>query len=168
MLEVARRTLADARGVAPYELHCADARALPVDSAWADVAVAGWVFGHFREWMPADWRSEIGRAIGEMERTLRPGGASIVIETLGTGSEEPAPPNAGLREYFAWLEDELGFRRSAIRTDYLFPDVETAARVTGFFFGEPFAQLVRRHAWRRVPECTGDWSRRKETTSRSS
>jgi hypothetical protein len=83
-----------------------------------------------------------------------------VIETLGTGREEPLPPSPELAEYYAWLEEAHGMTRAAIRTDYAFPDVETAANVTGFFFGEAFGERVRREGWRRIPECTGLWSRR--------
>jgi ubiquinone/menaquinone biosynthesis C-methylase UbiE len=159
MLEVARRRLEAMNAPSAWELHCADAAELPVPDAWADVAVAGWVFGHFRLWMPADWRAAIGRALGEMRRALKPGGALIVIETLGTGREDPAPPSPELAEYFAWLEAEHGLRRAAIRTDYLFPDVATAAATTGFFFGEAFGERVRRERWKRIPECTGLWSK---------
>ena len=87
MLDVARRHLAAIEGAAPWELHEADARALPVGDYWADIAIAGWVFGHFREWMPDNWQAQVSRALGEMRRALRPGGALIVIETLGTGRE---------------------------------------------------------------------------------
>ena len=45
--------------------------------------------------------------------------------------------------------------RVAIRTDYNFPSVETAAAVTGFFFGEDFAAQVRRQGWTRVPAAHG-------------
>lgn len=160
MLEVARRHLATAAGT-DVTLHCADARELPVPSGWADIALAGWVFGHFRYWLPDGWRESIGRALDEMERATRPGGALLVIETLGTGFEEPRPPSPELAEYYAWLEADRGFTRRAIRTDYQFPDVATAAEVTGFFFGESFAEEVRRKGWARVPECTGIWSRKR-------
>ena len=160
MLDVARRRLAAIEGAAPWELHEADARALPVGDGWADIAIAGWVFGHFREWMPDDWQAQVSRALGEMRRALRSGGTLIVIETLGTGREEPAAPTPGLDEYFTWLERAHGFERHAIRTDYQFPDVESAAAITGFFFGDDFAALVRREGWSRVPECTGLWSLR--------
>jgi len=158
MLAVARRRLSVVDGAAPWELHEADARALPVGDGWADVAIAGWVFGHFRAWMPDDWQAQVAGALGEMRRALRPGGALIVIETLGTGREEPAAPTPGLEEYFTWLERAQGFERRAIRTDYQFPDVESAAAITGFFFGDELAARVRREGWARVPECTGLWS----------
>jgi len=163
MLARARANLAGVAGRCDLELFVADAREpLAIDAGWADVAVAGWVFGHLRHWMPDGWREAVGFALDQMERALSPGGALIVIETLGTGSEEPRPPNDDLAEYYAWLEGERGFARSAIRTDYLFDDVDTAAKTTGFFFGDDFARRVRAEGWRRVPECTGIWSRRRD------
>ncbi|MDI3287329.1 class I SAM-dependent methyltransferase [Polyangium sp. 15x6] len=160
MLEVARKHLG-AHGDG-CRLELGDAQSLPVESGWASAAIAGWVFGHFRYWMPQDWRESIGRAISEMRRALRPGGALIIIETLGTGREVPEPPNPALAEYYDWLENELGLVRGHLRTDYLFDSVDQAADVTGFFFGEAFGALVRERAWRRIPECTGLWSRRYE------
>lgn len=152
MLEIARRKAPGAK------LSCADARELPVDDAIFDVAIAGWVFGHFRHWMPDHWRTTLGRAFDELERALRPGGIAIVIETLGTGASEPAPPNPALAEYYAWMEAR-GYERRAIRTDYQFGTVDEAATVTGAFFGAAFAERVRREGWTRVPEWTGVWRR---------
>lgn len=156
MLEVARKNLKAVSDAAPWELMCADARQLPVATASADVAIAGWVFGHFREWMPEGWQRELTAALGEMRRAVRPGGALIILETLGSGQREAAPPTPGLAEYYAWLE-AAGFARVTLRTDYLFPSVEEAARVTGFFFGAAFAERVRREGWTRIPEHTGLW-----------
>src|SRR5690349_18456670 len=108
MLAIARRHLEALGAPSLWELHCADAAALPVASGWADVAVAGWVFGHLRYWMPDDWQASITTALGEMRRALKPGGALIVIETLGTGREDPRPPSPQLAEYFEWLEATHG------------------------------------------------------------
>jgi ubiquinone/menaquinone biosynthesis C-methylase UbiE len=151
MLAVARRHLGER-----CRLAVADAEALPVPDGWADLAIAGWVFGHFRSWMAADWRAHVGRGLAEMRRALKPGAPLVVIETLGTGSETPAPPSPELAEYYAWLEAQ-GFARAAIRTDYRFASVDEAAAVTGFFFGPAFAARVRAEGWARVPECTGIW-----------
>jgi ubiquinone/menaquinone biosynthesis C-methylase UbiE len=156
MLAVARRSLQAVPGAAPWALHLADARDLPFAPGWADVAIAGWVFGHLRCWMPEDWRGQVGRAIAEMRRALRPAGVLVLIETLGTGTEHPDPP-AGLEDYLAYLEHDQGLERREIRTDYRFPDVGTAAAVTGAFFGAAFADRVRAEGWTRVPEWTGIW-----------
>jgi ubiquinone/menaquinone biosynthesis C-methylase UbiE len=156
MLAVARRHVRSLPA-ARCELVRAEARALPFGSGWADVAIAGWVFGHLRHWHAPAWRELIGHCLAEMGRALRPGGTLIVVETLGTGSEQPAPPSAELAEYYAWLEAGQGMSRMVFRTDYRFSDPESAARATGFFFGEEFAARVRRERWSRIPECTGLW-----------
>lgn len=155
MLAVGQRRL----GAQPnVSWHQAPADALPVEAGWADAGVAGWVFGHFREWMPSGWEAELARALAELSRVVRPGGALVIIETLGTGSAEPAPPTPGLAEYYGWLEAR-GFTRSWVRTDFRFDSVDEAARVTGFFFGAAFGERVRQEGWSRIPECTGLWSR---------
>ena len=156
MLEVARRNLGER---ARLTLRVADARTLPCPDGEADVGIAGWVFGHLRHWMPEGWRDEIGQALDELSRVVRPGGTLVVIETLGTTRTEPAPPNPDLAEYYAWLEKERGFVRTAIRTDYRFASVDDASRVLGFLFGETKAAWPRTHDTAHVPECTGIWSR---------
>ncbi len=155
MLDLAAKRLTGL-GRQGLSFHVADARELPLADASVDVAIAGWVFGHFRHWMPEGWRDEVDAALREMRRVLRPGGTLVIIETLGTGHASPRTHEA-LDEYFAWLETHHGLTRRWVRTDYLFPDVATAARVLGPFFGEPFAERVRAEAWARVPECTGIW-----------
>jgi hypothetical protein len=86
----------------------------------------------------------------------------VIIETLGTGETTPRPPAAHLEEYYSWLENDRGFAKQVLRTDYQFSDSDTAARATEFFFGTEFAVRVREEGWARVPECTGLWWRRKE------
>lgn len=158
MLDVADRSLGARDTV---QLCQADAMALPIRDGAADVAVAGWVLGHQCEWAPNRWRDTIGTAIDEMVRVTGSDGSTgavIIIETLGTGHTEPFD-HEDLRRYYDWLEGDLGFSATWIRTDYEFPDVETAAAVTGDFFGQEMADLVRRDGLNRVPECTGIWWR---------
>jgi SAM-dependent methyltransferase len=147
MLRIAQRHRAGAT------LAVADAAALPVAGGWANAAIAGWVLGHQRSWNPDGWRSSMARCLDEMDRALAPGGVAIVIETLGTGVETPRV-SSGLADYHRWLEEERGFARRELRTDYLFASEEEARSLCGFFFGDAVA--VR---GRRVPECTGLWWR---------
>lgn len=156
-----RAMLTVAASRVPPQVHLvrADARALPLASGWGDVGIAGWVFGHFRYWMPSRWRENIGAALDELHRVLRPGSPVVVIETLGIGNAEPAPATSRLGEYYAWLEEERGFRRTAIRTDYELATVDEAASTLGFFFGSEVADRIRQEQWTVIPEWTGLWSR---------
>ena len=160
MIEVARRNLASVEG-SRWSAGVADAGSLPLEDGAVDHAIAGWVFGHQRSWAP-DWKTSIAAGLAEMSRVVRPGGAVIVIETLGTGNEEPSPPRPELAEYYAWLETAQGMQRAWVRTDYRFPDSATAIELTSFFFGAELADRVRRSATARLPECTGLWWRRKD------
>lgn len=138
----------------------ADGRQTPFASGWADVVTAGWAFGHLVGWYTDAWQQQAGRAIAEMQRTAKPGGTLIIMETLGTGVQQPAPPHAGLAAYYAWLENEHGFVRSTVATDYDFGSVERAVELCSFFFGEEMAERVRANGWSRVPEWTGVWGKR--------
>ncbi len=157
MLDVARTQLAE---YVPHqlELTLGDGRALPFENDSMHGAVAGWVFGHFRYWEEAGWRTHIAQALSEMRRVVIPGGTLAVIETLGTAEEAAAPPNERLGEYYAWLEQQ-GFERRQFATDYAFDDAASAARCLGFFFGPELATKVLARGWARVPEWTGLWTR---------
>ncbi len=137
-----------------------DMRALPVADGWADVVAAGWAIGHLRAWYAQEWQSQIGRILGEMRRAAAPDGTLIILETMTTGSQTPAPPTPGLAEYYAWLENEWGFRREVIATDYVFASVDEAVARTEFFFGPELAARIRANGWARLPEWTGVWWRR--------
>jgi ubiquinone/menaquinone biosynthesis C-methylase UbiE len=156
MLDVAAGKLARA-GLHNWDLAAADNRALPVDDASADLTIAGWTFGHMTEWHAETWRDEIGKALGEMRRALRPGGTAIVIETLGTGRETPKPPVERLAAYYAMLEQDYGFAATWIRTDYRFESASEAEELTGFFFGVAMPASVTETGHAIVPECTGIW-----------
>ena len=157
MLAVAHERLR-AEGFADdaMDLTVGDAYTADFGAAWADVALAGWVFGHALRWHPDDWQRRITHALTAMRRALKPGGRLVVIETLGTGYPVPTP-SPGLMGYQRWLESEWGLARHELRTDYRFDSVDEAAAAMGFFFGEAMVEKVRAHAWCRVPECTGVW-----------
>jgi ubiquinone/menaquinone biosynthesis C-methylase UbiE len=147
---------ASAKGIS--SLGVADAVALPFESNSADLTVAGWVFAHFRLWMPDDWRQNTDSAIDEMRRVLTPGGRLVIIESLGTGVSGARPPNKELAEFHQFLSNEHDLTLGIIETDYVFDTVVRAAEVTGEFFGEQFAAKVLENRWTRIPEFTGVWS----------
>ena len=158
MLDVARSRL-ESTGLTNWELGVADNKRLPVEDGAADIAIAGWSLGHAVDWFPASWRLEIGAALDEMRRVLRPGGTAITLETMTTGSETAAPPTEGLAAYYRWLETERGFTGISIRTDYRFASLDEADRLTRFFFGDELADRVRHARWTILPESTGVWWR---------
>ncbi len=142
-----------------WPLTQADMRALPFPSAAADVVTAGWAIGHLRGWHPDAWQAHIGQVLAEMERVAAPGGTLVIMETMTTGSLTPAPPTVGLAEYYAWLEDEWGYARQVVRTDYDFGSVDAAVAQTEFFFGAELAGTIRAQGWSRLPEWTGVWTK---------
>ncbi len=148
-----------ALGLHNWRAAVADNRRMPVASGCADLAVAGWSFGHFTGWHPTTWRDEIGRAVMEMMRVLRPGGTAVILETLGTGRETPLPPTHDLAAYYAFLEHEHGFAVDWIRTDYRFETLVEAETLTRFFFGDALAAWVAAEKRLTLPECTGVWQR---------
>ncbi len=156
MLNVAAAKLARI-GLRNGSVKVADNRRLPLPNRVADVSIAGWSLGHFTGWYAATWRDEIGRALAEMKRVLRPGGTAIILETLGTGSETPHPPTPDLAAYYAWLEQTYGFTATWLRTDFQFASLVEAADLSRFFFGDELARRVVEQNWVILPECTGLW-----------
>lgn len=148
-------------GVGDQRLLQADIRGLPLGDKLTDVVIAGWAIGHFTGWYPDAWKDEIQKVLKEMSRALKAGGALIILETMGTGTEQAGRPNTALAEYYAILENELGFSQQIVATDYGFGTVERAAELCGFFFGDEMAEKVRRNGWARVPEWTGIWSKQR-------
>lgn len=159
MLRHARELLQRDR-LGNWSLAVADNRGLPLGSRCADIAIAGWTFGHSTVWNERGWRAEVERALGEMMRVLRPGGTALILETLGTGSQSPQPPTENLAAFYRWLETERGFARRWLRTDYRFGSRREAKELLGFFFGEAFAAQAPLSASCVLPECTGIWWRR--------
>jgi ubiquinone/menaquinone biosynthesis C-methylase UbiE len=155
MLAVARDRLADL-GIYNVTFDQADNKHLPASDGEADIVIAGWTLGHCCDWFPDTWRTEIASALSEMLRVLSPGGTAIILETLGTGSEDPHPPNEALAGYYNWLESDKDLSSAFIRTDYKFRSVQEGRDMFSFLFGEEFLQHVE-VSDAIVPECTGVW-----------
>jgi ubiquinone/menaquinone biosynthesis C-methylase UbiE len=137
-----------------------DGRKLPFPDKLFEVITAGWAFGHFIGWYPETWKSEIAKVLEEIYRVSATQAVIIIIETMTTGSLEPAPPHEGLAAYYDLLETEYGFDRQVVSTDYQFDHLDQASRYAQFFFGDELAQKVRVNDWVRLPEWTGVWSKR--------
>jgi SAM-dependent methyltransferase len=162
MLDVAARYLAEELK-STVRLAEADNRSVPLPDGAADIVVEGWSFGHTV--MDADdgWRAAAEGIIGEALRLLRPGGTAILIETLGTGFTSPQPPGPIFPLFFDWLERDLGFTRTWIRTDYTFESVAKARELLQFFFGQMVGHEILPTGEVSVPECTGIWWKRKQS-----
>ncbi|HSM55490.1 MAG TPA: methyltransferase domain-containing protein [Candidatus Sulfomarinibacteraceae bacterium] len=157
MLEESRRQRR--RTGEQWSLVQADMQAVPLAGGCADVVTAGWAIGHFTAWYKEEWEVRVSQILRQMQRVAAPAGILIVLETLGTGRRQPAPPAPRLRRYYEYLESAWGFRRQEIRTDYQFATVEDAVAATEFFFGPALSEAIRANGWARVPEWTGVWSR---------
>lgn len=144
-------------GLKNWTVGVADNRNIPCPNSCADVSLAGWTLGHCTSWYPESWRDEIGAAINEMLRVLKPGGTAIILETLGTGYESPTIPNERLKKYYAYLENDLGFQSSWTRTDYKFKSPAEGEMLTRFFFGDSIADKIVSENATILPECTGLW-----------
>jgi ubiquinone/menaquinone biosynthesis C-methylase UbiE len=154
MLAVAEKSLHE-MGLSNWETAVTDHRQIPVPDSSADLVISGWSFCYLAVWGGAEWKSALQDGLREIERILRPGGTMSIIESLGTGTEKPNPPEH-LEAYFDWLT-ETGFERGWMRTDYRFESLEEAVELSTFFFGEEMGQEVRQKNWVILPECTGIW-----------
>lgn len=141
-----------------WSLVQADLRSLPFPQGEFEITICGWAIGHWCFWSTQEWQQQVDRLLAELERVTRPGGWLMVLETLGTGTQQPGPPNPKLAEYYQRLEQVWGFERQVLATDYAFESVEAAAAGLSFFFGPELEAKIRQHQWQRVPEWTGLWA----------
>jgi len=159
MIKVAPRKLAQ-QPKRNWSLGLADNRAMPVQDHSADVTIEGWSFAQIASWNSDAWQQEVGKALSEMLRIVRPGGTAIMIETLGTGSSTPTPPERFVPLY-RWLETEWHFNSMWIRTDIRYASEREAAELITPLFGEATLKaLIQTAEGVVLPECTGIWWRR--------
>ncbi len=133
----------------------ADNANLPIKTSSFDLVISGWSLCYLAVWGGDNWKSALYNGLAEIKRILRKNGMIIILETMGTGFENPNPP-PHLANYFAFLK-EMGFSSTWIRTDYQFKSQAEAEELSLFFFGEELTQKVRENQWVILPECTGVW-----------
>jgi ubiquinone/menaquinone biosynthesis C-methylase UbiE len=155
MLDVANAKLTRS-GLHNWQTAVADHRHVPAADHSADVVASGWSVCYIVVDHPQTWQEEIDNVFHRMDLILRPGGKTILIETLGTGFTQPTPPDH-LIDYYAYLE-KCGFQRAWIRTDYRFENIGIAKSLASFFFGDSMIEkIVEDERGITLPECTGIW-----------
>ena len=157
MLRVAAEKLARIRADG-WRTVLADMRDLPLPDRSADIVTAGWSVCYLAGSHIQDREQNLDRVLGECGRILRDGGTIIILETLGTGFDEPVVQDF-LRHYFDRLSVDYGFRHMQIRTDYRFDSAEEAEETVRRFFGEEAGRKTRERGSPVVPEFTGVWWR---------
>lgn len=136
----------------------ADHRNLPVPDGIADILISGWSVCYLAVNNSQQWQVELEKGLTEFRRILRPGGKIILIETLGTGYEEPYR-YPSLANYLAYL-DGNGFQSMCVRTDYCFASLEEEHELVSFFFDDPMSDKIKIEEQGVIlPECTGIWWR---------
>ena len=144
-------------GLDNVTLGVCDNKAVPLADASADIVIEGWSFGHTVSVAQSRWQNEADALLTESRRLLRPGGALIIMETLGTGFRMPAAPGAVLPLYYGYLEKQLGFAARWVRTDYRFPSLAEARRLVELFFNQMTDYDLVSGRQVIIPECTGIW-----------
>jgi ubiquinone/menaquinone biosynthesis C-methylase UbiE len=145
--------------VGKWQTAVSDSRSMPLPDSCADVAIEGWSFVQIVTWHFDDWQNQLDRALNEMMRVLKVGGTAVLIETLGTGTTTPNPPElfVPVYDYFA---QKWGFSSTSIRTDFHFPSQETACEIIEPVFGAAMLEnLIEDELGVTLPECTGIWWR---------
>ncbi|MBN2441396.1 MAG: hypothetical protein JXJ04_08615, partial [Spirochaetales bacterium] len=128
-----------------------------------DLAIEGWSFLAAIAATPGQWEKEnaiemLDIQVKNMMRHVKKNGKLIIIESYGTYVNEPAPRDEWVPLY-DYLENDLGFTRKLIRTDFKFESVEEAAELFPFFFGEEFKDKIVKEKAMIIPEYTGVFSK---------
>ncbi|WP_331281329.1 class I SAM-dependent methyltransferase [Paenibacillus sp. UNC451MF] len=155
MLKIAANRLQE-EGYTHWRTVVADHRSLPLEDHSVDFIIAGWTVCYLTNADVPDALDNLRLIIAEMKRVLRPNGMILIFETMGTGEEQPNPPEF-LKTYYAALVQDYGFHHKWIRTDYTFDNIQQAEQITRFFFGESTAKRVVERNWTHLPECAGMW-----------
>jgi SAM-dependent methyltransferase len=126
-----------------------------------DIIIEGWSFGHTIIENKNNMKACIKKIISNCESMLDANGSMVFIETLGSNVEFAEAPSDNLNLFYSTLENEYGFKRDVIRTDYRFKDVDEAFRIFSFFFGYEMGNKIKNKVEPIVKEFTGIWYKKK-------
>ncbi len=119
-----------------------------------DCVIEGWALGH----TAIDEHHRLSEFLVEffnnVKTLLNKDGKLIIIETMGTNTEESKIPAKELADLYKELEITYKLKKQIIRTDYKFDNIEDAKRIMGFFFGNDMAKIIKSNI---VKEYTGIW-----------
>jgi len=135
---------------------------LPVIEKKAEIFIEGWSFGHTIVENNNDIQSTTERIVNNIRRNTTVDSVKIIIETLGTNVNEPKYINNDLKQFYRLIEEEYGFKKTIVKTDYKFDDYREAAQIMGFFFGEEMERGIIQRKSEIVPEYTGIWIKRND------
>ncbi|MCD4653160.1 class I SAM-dependent methyltransferase [bacterium] len=155
MLKTAKLNLVDLDSDIEYLVSSNENLVFPQDNI--DVFIEGWSFGHTFGDNKSSARNLFGRIFDKIAKNLVGDGKIVLLETLGTCVNEPEENIGDLVNFYKLLENDFGFERNILRTDYLFSSVTEAARIMGFFFGETMRERVLGLNSHEIKEFTGIW-----------
>jgi len=157
MLSLAKIAL-DESGQHNWDLILSPHQALSLASDSVDMILSGWSYHCVALDAGQNWQEALEQGLWEAARVLRPGAVMILIESLGTGYENPHRPDI-IVDYLDAL-DSHGFTSAWIRTDFCFQTMAQAQDLISFFFGEEPIPMWETETGVIVPECTGLWWKR--------
>lgn len=153
MLDGAARNLA--QWADRMSLAVAENDGLPRLPHKADIFIEGWSFGHTLLEHEPHWRAVLDEMLARVYDNLSSAGVVILIESYGTGVAEPTFRENTQADSYHYLKTACGYHEQILKTDYLFPDYQEAARVMGFFFGDAMREYILAEKLNVIPEYTG-------------
>ena len=122
-----------------------------------DVFIEGWSFGHTIHENSNNLEKRITLLVNNLLSIVNNNGKIIIIESAGTNVEAPIFTNKHHEKFYNILENEYGFKKTIITTDYKYPNYHEAGRIMGFFFGDEMEDDIINNKKEIIKEFTGIW-----------
>jgi ubiquinone/menaquinone biosynthesis C-methylase UbiE len=129
---------------------------IPLPDNSIDLIIEGWAFLRAFSCIYPEWRAEFEVIVQEMRRILRHRGTVVLIETMGSLQIWNDAPDRTV-ELYNYFEKELGLKKTIIRTDYKFSNIDEAVDLWTFFFGDEAGAEIKHIGESIVPEATAIW-----------